>query len=55
MDVAGSFLCDALDGVGCFAGLGESRCSFSPTYRAEIRFIPHDRLQREQDMSFSFV
>jgi len=38
MDFAGSFPCGDLDGVGCFAWMGESLCSFSPPYRAQDQF-----------------
>jgi len=36
MDIAGSFPCDALAGVGCFAWMGESPYSFSPPVFAHI-------------------
>jgi hypothetical protein len=55
MDVAGSFPCSALDGVGWFAWMGESLCSFSSEHRAWTSFIAHDNLQKEQSMGFSFV
>ncbi len=35
MDVAGSFPCGALDGVDCFAWVGELACSFSLPYCAK--------------------
>jgi hypothetical protein len=40
MDVAGSFPCGALDGVGCFAWMGESLRSFSPLHRSKTSSIP---------------
>ncbi len=55
MDVVGSFPCGALDGVGCFAWMVESRCSFSTISSQDQVHTPRSLAKRAKHVFFVFV